>query len=412
MYEFGATGNDAVNPVNNLGEFIVEGTETFGFGAVIENKHVVEIALTPQDIVAYTGGDSISGSCFPAVRYAATGVDSETLKTLSFEYDGKSVVVEPAGSYWTFTGLPVSYTLEDAETAADDDDIAGIYAIGIDASKLKVMNEDGDVVGRYDVSVVTENGDPATVIVRNVSNPDEVADVTRAVVNSKEEVDTSDGIGAALIPEEAQFYTNGSNKNLGLIGGENGEEPQVSLLFDDLLAGTEDATAEELLIERANSDEGLKLELTSENTEFKYLDLVKEDDGNAWVSCDKPVTVYWPIPEGVEAKEGSFKVYHFMGLHREYRGELEQQIESCTIKPVDCTIEGDNVTFTLDAAPEGGCLSPFALAWEPVDPSDPEDPTNEITVTKALENGRLFGGEFQFVLELEAGPEGEFLRHS
>ena len=72
------------------------------------------------------------------------------------------------------------------------------------------------------------------------------------------------------------------------------------------------------------------MELTSENTEFKYLDLVNEDDGNAWVSCDKPVTVYWPIPEGVEAKEDSFKVYHFMGLHREYRGELEQQIESCT----------------------------------------------------------------------------------
>ena len=35
---------------------------------------------------------------------------------------------------------------------------------------------------------------------------------------------------------------------------------------------------------------------------FRYLDLVDASNGNAWVTADKPVEVYWPYPAGTSAQ--------------------------------------------------------------------------------------------------------------
>lgn len=269
-------------------------------------------------------------------------------------------------SNWTLTGLPASFTLNGAAEASGDDGVAGVYDISVDVSKLVATSDDAGA-GSFSVSVATGHGAAATV--RNVSQPegvlDESVDVAQPVVSSADKVDTADGVGIAAIDGGATYYTNGSAKNLGLLGnGESGAP--ISLLFDDLLAGTDESTTQELLLGRANEGlaEGERLSL--DTTEFKYLDLVNENDGNAWVSCDKDVTIYWPIPpEAADADPESFKVYHFEDLHREYRDELEGQINACNVTSVECEVVGDNIVFTLPADAEGGCFSPFALSWEP-----------------------------------------------
>lgn len=339
-----------------------------------EEELDLSLTLTPQDMVAYTGGDSMDGDNFPEVRYAVSA-SGDLEAALAEEGAGLKVLVD---------GTAVALSAEDAavgegvviipelgteftltDTPSGDDEVAGVYRIDITGSVTAELS-DGSAV---DVEV--EDDPAAKLTVRTVSNAGEAAGESgSAGVVSANPVTLGaaatgaqdESIATASVDEGAEFYTNG-DVDMGLLGTDRGDPDAgalISLLFDDLLpsAGGTAADTAAALAARAGID--------ASRAEFKYLDLVNEHDGNAWVSTGSDVTVSWPVPEGVDPEEVEFTVYHFEGLHREYGGagspDAAEQIAACEVVEVPCEVVDGRVTFTLDGDAENGCFSPFALA--------------------------------------------------
>ena len=226
---------------------------------LLERKPAGTITVTPMDLVAYTGGDSLHGNSFPAARYQITakGVD---LSNVTFTVDGKAESLPEgteSGDIVVLEWLPAVYTLEETGSmglsllngegnAAENDAIAGEYTIEADSD---------DVTATVDGTPVALQWEKGTLTVRNVSNPDgvinETVDVAQPVVSDAGEVDTDDGIGIAVIPSGTKYYTN-CKEELGLLGDQDAANPQISLLFDELLPGEDGKTTNQLLIDLAD----------------------------------------------------------------------------------------------------------------------------------------------------------------
>ena len=146
-------------------------------------------------------------------------------------------------------------------------------------------------------------------------------------------------------------------------------------MFDKLLPGEDGKTTDQLLFDHADRS---GYSFTDKSSEFKYLDLINENDGNAWVSTDDnvPIQSYWPISDNMDTSKCDFYVLHFKGLHREYRDNLPQQINSSEIEKLNVQIIDGNAVFTLTGNKDSGCFSPFALVWE-----ERTTPTQDYTVT-------------------------------
>lgn len=336
-------------------------------------KKLPSITLTGQPLEAYTGGSSLSGDSFPTVRYhieAPDGVDVDSL-TFTAE-DGETFQAQPAGEYHVLPGLENTFTHQ-IRAAAENDALAGAYDIGA-ADSLTAQDADGT---KY--PVVFEGG--AELTVRYVSDPQDVLDgrqdLANPVRNAEDEVQPGARLATAVIPSGAQFYTNGKSSGLGLVGtAEAG--PQISLLFDDILdrgAVVSGADTTQMLIRHAEQAAGVGFEAGL--YEFKYLDLVNEHDGNAWVSTDSDITVFWPYPEGVKAEgEGcTFRLLHFTGLHRDYEvssaQEMQALVDACAVEEIAVEKTPKGLKFTLPGNAEAGSFSPFALVWQKTEAETP-----------------------------------------
>ena len=366
----------AANPEDRAAYTIVEDDTSEQYLTLGDPVTAGTLTLEPQDMVAYTGGDSMDGDNFPEVRYKVTANAELTEAlggqgvTMQVMVDGQPVALSDAEATVgedtvIIPELGTTFTLEDGES--DDDEVAGVYDISITGTVTAVLS-DGRLV---DVVVATADGEPATLTVRTVSNAGDAAGEGQVGVVAANPVTVGDAatgaqdptIATATVDAGARFYTNGDTA-MGLLGTDASDPDagaRISLLFDDLLpaaGGTADDTVAALAA-RAGID--------ATNAEFKYLDLINEHDGNAWVSTDSDVTVSWPVPQGVDADEVEFAVYHFQGLHREYGGagspDAADQIAACQVEVIPCEVVDGRVVFTLDGDAENGCFSPFALTW-------------------------------------------------
>lgn len=139
----------------------------------------------------------------------------------------------------------------------------------------------------------------------------------------------------------------------------------IALLVDDIInsSGTDRETALKDKAEKYFEQQGIAADYSYQ---FKHLDLVDRNNGNALVAASEPVTVSWPIPEGVElTDEINFKVLHFKGLNRE-----DSDLSHCTIEEITPTVENGYATFSIAPKTEdGGGFSPFALAWGKKEPT-------------------------------------------
>lgn len=139
----------------------------------------------------------------------------------------------------------------------------------------------------------------------------------------------------------------------------------IALLVDDIInsSGTDRETALKDKAEKYFEQQGIAADYSYQ---FKYLDLVDRNNGNALVNASNPVTVSWPIPEGVElTDEINFKVLHFKDMNRE-----DSDLSGCTVEEITPTVENGYATFSI--APKtavGGGFSPFALAWGKKEPT-------------------------------------------
>ena len=83
-------------------------------------------------------------------------------------------------------------------------------------------------------------------------------------------------------------------------------------------------------------------------------------NGNAWLTSEQQVTVYWPYPEGTD-RNTNFKLFHYEGMDRDTTG---------TVAPNEVTIvekTETGITFNTSS------FSPFVLVWDTTQPSGGED---------------------------------------
>ena len=250
----------------------------------------------------------------------------------------------------------------------------GYYEIGIE--------EDGRLTakaGDDEYSVVYE---PGTLTVRYVTDPAGVlagsadiatpvtveAQAETAAAVSRSGADAQADKAFGVVSADTVFQTNGKTGIAGLT--EDDGTGQISLMCDDILSlGTDVQNRVEQMTGRAEAfltEGGYSLE--ERQYEYKYLDLINEHDGNAWVSSSEGVDVYYPYPEGTSyetAEDTAFTVLHFKDLHREYGFEsgetIEQLIDACEVEAVAVEATPQGLKFHV---PESG-FSPFAVTWQP-----------------------------------------------
>ncbi|WP_459690265.1 autotransporter outer membrane beta-barrel domain-containing protein, partial [Agathobaculum sp. TL06] len=236
--EYTITDDDfAVFQSNDAGYYIIRSESDSNLLILMPEE--VTVILTPQDMTAYTGGDSISDDPFPSVRYAITGVESTAIPDLEFTVDGNTCKPEQAGSYWLLSGVENTFTpVVSQKTRAageyENDGLAGEYTIGVENDDTLTVKGADDK--QYAVKVA--DGEEAGILtVRNVSDPNAVLedkmDIAQEVVSSESQVDTSKG-AVAVIENGATYYTNGKKANLGVLGTSSAAPTsgeQIALLF-------------------------------------------------------------------------------------------------------------------------------------------------------------------------------------
>ena len=249
------------------------------------------------------------------------------------------------------------FTLEDAmcETYTMQ-----IYTGSVDTSTLTIKVE---IPKKDDVPAQTFHcgygeTQTATLTVRHVNGEQEevVTDAVTAITDVAQE-NTPLENAYVVADSDAVFNVNDSSVSVN--------QNSVSLLFDDLTtsaAGTNEAVERLLAIAEENS--GLTGTIEQQ---AKYLNLVDADNGNAWLTAEGDVTIYWPYPEGTD-KNTKFSLLHFDGIDREMAiGNLVSEVEGVTPKTMTITKDDYGIFFTTKT------FSPFVLMWETEQPSGGED---------------------------------------
>lgn len=329
------------------------------------------VVIRAMDLTAYTGGDSISEDSFPTARYSVETPEGVALSDLTFYIDGERPFHIEESENELIQELEEEFLYRSEETApaaSKNDAAAGMYTIDIEENgrlsaesagvKYRVLYEPGTLTVRYVTDpqgVLAETVDLAVPVTEDLSDVPELA---------------GDDMAVGVVSKDTVFRTNGKADIVGL--SEEDTEGKIALLCDDILSlGTDTGDRKARLTERAEeflTEKGYSLE--EREYEYRYLDLVNEYDGNAWVSSSEGVDVYYPYPEGTSygtADDVVFLVLHFQDLHREYGFEsgetIEELIADCNVEmmPAEPTPEG--LRFHV---PESG-FSPFAVTWQPSD---------------------------------------------
>lgn len=360
------------------------------------------IKIVPADLTIYMGGDDGYGSVVDGAGdvtdttslprplfyiQAPAGVDASELVFTSTDKvpdteDAKQWSVETAGQDEDGTAL---YYLE--KVNEQQDDVRVQYAIGnkvfvsdeFSPSQVENLYEDFTIslyTGTVNINSVTAavDGDPnsttyavltgtGTLRVRAVENGDNRPDTNPVygVTNEIPSTKLSSETAAIVAPQGTTYTLNHTTVPVDAKG--------VGLLFDDIYdKDNGNNERENALIEQTDDVLGAVVSGKTRHYQAKYLDLVDEDDGNAWVKADKDVTVYWAYPEGTNSST-QFKLYHFENLHRDDADEASSgydidDIMATTPESIDITNEDAGISFSVSP----GGFSPFVLVWETGNP--------------------------------------------
>ena len=371
------------------------------------------ITLTPADMTIYMGGD---GGYDAVVNKDGHTVTSNSLPHPIFQLDGAPSGVTFNNQTFTNAESGNSWTLVPETGAANYYHFVnkGSTAVGV---RVQYSNENGavtsdefnpatekDVFTEYNVSVYTGdtkgivtavasdgknyliNAGKGTLTVRAVENKN---DPTSDIVATEPTSAVKENKAVAVAPADTTYTLNDTDVQLPADHG-------ASLLFDNII--TSDANGKERmdkLEETANTWLNEKFGTTSNtrNLEFKYLDLVDANNGNAWIKASNPVTIYWGYPATTD-QNTTFKLLHFKDLHRDTSGGDNTgfdpgDIANSEIEEVKVTNNSNGISFTV----KSGGFSPFVLVWETAaEEPDPgpnpggggdshSDPTGNLTIS-------------------------------
>lgn len=258
--------------------------------------------------------------------------------------------------------ISVSFTNEDGTPVTEDkftltDSLSETYFMSLNTASVDVETisltfniKDQIFHCGYDA----KNSQEGTLTVRYAS---EEHDTTKAVTNGNK-IDT-DNFG--LLVEDGQKF-NINQKDAGA-DGVDVTAKDVSLLVDSLVGGEDYAYTSELY-SKAVTAAGFK----SSGVWGQYLDLVDAENGNAWLTPEGEVTVFWPYPAGVTKDTGTIKLYHFEGLDRDMAtDDVMSEISNTDAVEVQITRLDDGFTFKTSS------FSPFVLVQDTTQPSGGED---------------------------------------
>ena len=351
-----------------------------------------QIVVMPADIIIYTGGqegqngyegvvndqNQIEGSrSLPEPGFIVTlpyeikdtqiidlkfTETTETNREWQFQpYDGEHTTVYKLVPTGTNPNGGAQDPVRVEFTTADGTKIVSSeFTVGLEVNTTFGMGiykgAAGAIQAKVEDKVYTVNSDPtATLTVRGTTDQAQYAGVN---------AESSDTSAPKLeANEETTFTINNSDVE---VVPEN-----VALLFDEIIdsdATTENNDRVEKLEDKANTV--LEASEGDMNYDFKYLDLVDTQNGNAWVKASDNVTIYWPLPEGA-TENTEFTLLHFEGLHRDMAPEeIDGKISSCTVDTATSETAGNHMSIVdvtndyviIQTGANG--FSPFALAWD------------------------------------------------
>ena len=210
-----------------------------------------------------------------------------------------------------------------------------IYAGDLNQQLVKAVLTVNDAETKYDATVesgeltvrgVTDNGTHTTDVVREA--PDNVTSVT------------------AQVGADAKFYINGSQLEVV-------DPSDVKLLVDSLVPDQNNTLVNSAL-------DKFDAIPNDYDYEARYLDLVDTSNGNAYVTTDDAVVVYWAYPEGTD-ENTEFHLVHYVGLDRNDNNDLTSgtyTMEYYSEENGNLETTKQGIRFTVNS------FSPFTLFWE------------------------------------------------
>jgi len=361
------------------------------------------ITITPADITIYMGGDGYEGTVtdeegdmagsgtkngFPEPGFTVTlpqSLKDADMSKLFLRYEEADVVSYTwkfekygEGNHNIYRIVPVEGTASrpvrlefkkgDLTITEDTFDVnlnlnqtldMTVYGEGID-QELVFFEYEGN---QYDISVGTGN-----LTVRGTS------DHAQYGVVNKEIADGAPGLEAE---SGTTYVVNDSTVTV--------EDPSgIALLFDDVIETNtvENVTNTDLL--EAKADTYLGGADPDRQYEFKYLDLVDQNNGNAWVKANGTLTVYWPLP--ADADPDTLQILHFADVDRSTEADdIAGEISGCEVEKVTIKeVTGTHVVFEVT----NSSFSPFALVYE----TKTTPPQETVTVTFKVVNGTWSNG--------------------
>lgn len=220
-----------------------------------------------------------------------------------------------------------------------------IYAGDLEQQRVKAELTVGADTEQYSAAVGS-----GTLTIRGVTDLDTA---TTPVVNEPptNEVNSI----TAHIPADAALYINESRLEVA--------DPDAVHLLVDSIVPDQGNTLHNSAVDGFNS-------ITEDHSaDLRYLDLVDTSNGNAYVTTDGEITLYWPYPDGTD-RNSEFQLVHYAGLDRNSNTDLEQgnyTMELYSTEDGTLVATDEGIRFTVDS------FSPFALFWEDEDDDDDRD---------------------------------------
>lgn len=216
---------------------------------------------------------------------------------------------------------------------------------------------------RIDITIPDENDEASTIYTCTMKNESgklkiryvtgDQDSVVTPVADTIENVEQEDGKAYAVVESDTRYLINGSEIDVT-------DEAAPSLLFDDVVDSKDTGENEDYGTQLKNHAlTQIGTELQDPDYQAKYLDLVDANNGNVWLTADKPVTVYWPYPEGTD-ENTQFYLVHFKGMNREMDNDaISEAIEKAEVETLEIiSTDEHGISFQTDS------FSPFVLVWE------------------------------------------------
>ena len=321
-----------------------------------------EYTLKPDTTTIYTGGDQGKANENPGfpVLSIANSVDSKSGEN-TLKIDGEETKYDSFDALMAdlLNMLEVTYVDADGNNVIKDDTKPGAYTAklawkdGVDHDEVKINGN--DVVGIADGSLV----------VRHVSDIKAAQDATN--INSMLLEEPASTATVPTVVEKVSKFIWTSYPDYYLNGDEsrviNKDNANISLMWDAPLLGDKPGNREQLLENKVANQLGDAGQDQAYRYDFKYLDLVDANNGNAWVSAEYGSIVYLPYPDGL-TKDDDIQLVHFKGLNREYgiNGQplADDAINASTTETMKIEKTDAGIRFE---APKGG-FGLYALAWK------------------------------------------------